>query len=227
LSIGTRALCYWHEGFRSGGARVPELGRIYLELPWPHAYQLPSSVSGLVVEREIAGETGLLLARFRHPADTPIAVLHVGIRTAKTGKLSANRAFLRALRLARLPLPLRRLLLWIGLNIGRQVPNFFGSFAISVLGGQGATIRDTIAVWPGFLSYGPIAADGTVDVVLSVDHRVIDGGPAARAIRIIGETLNGAVLDELRALIPSLTDSAHLSVVEPGSVRRADGDDAS
>ena len=90
---------------------------------------------------------------------------------------------------------------------GTELLNFFGSFAISVLGGQGATILDTIAVWPSFLSYGPIAPDGTVDVVLSVDHRVIDGGPAARAIRIIGETLNGAVLDELRGLVPTLGDS--------------------
>ena len=35
---------------------------------------------------------------------------------------------------------------------------------------------------------------------LSVDHRVIDGGPAARAIRALEATLNGPVLDELRAL---------------------------
>jgi hypothetical protein len=40
--------------------------------------------------------------------------------------------------------------------------NFFGSFAISVLGGQGATILDTIAIWPSFLSHGPIAPDETV-----------------------------------------------------------------
>jgi hypothetical protein len=41
---------------------------------------------------------------------------------------------------------------------------------------------------------------GGVDVYLSVDHRVIDGGPAARAIRALEATLNGPVLDELRAL---------------------------
>jgi hypothetical protein len=35
---------------------------------------------------------------------------------------------------------------------------------------------------------------------LSVDHRVIDGGPTARAIRALEATLNGPVLDELRAL---------------------------
>jgi pyruvate/2-oxoglutarate dehydrogenase complex dihydrolipoamide acyltransferase (E2) component len=39
-----------------------------------------------------------------------------------------------------------------------------------------------------------------VDIYLSVDHRVIDGGPAARAIRALEAVLNGPVLDELRAL---------------------------
>ena len=151
---------------------VPELRRIYVKLPWPHIYELPSSVAALVVEREIAGE-------------------------------GANRAFVEALRLARLPMPLRRVLLWTGFNIGRQVPRLFGTFAISVLGGQGATILDTIAVWPGFLSYGPIAPDGAVEIVISVDHRVIDGGPAARAIRLIGDALNGPLLAELSGLIRS------------------------
>jgi pyruvate/2-oxoglutarate dehydrogenase complex dihydrolipoamide acyltransferase (E2) component len=39
-----------------------------------------------------------------------------------------------------------------------------------------------------------------VDICLSVDHRGIDGGPAARAIRALEAMLNGPVLDELRAL---------------------------
>jgi hypothetical protein len=182
---------------------VTELRRIYVKLPWPHIYELPSSVAALVVEREIAGKAGLLLARFRNPADTPLATLDAGVRTAKYGDIRANRAFVEALRLARLPMPLRRVLLWTGLNIGRQVPRLFGTFAISVLGGQGATILDTIAVWPGFLSYGPIAPDGTVEIVISVDHRVIDGGPAARAIRLIGDALNGPLLAELSGLIRS------------------------
>jgi hypothetical protein len=88
-------------------------------------------------------------------------------------------------------------------GLGRQVARLFGTFAISVLGGQGATILDTIAVWPGFLSYGPIGPDGTVEIVISVDHRVIDGGPAARAVRLIGDALNGALLAELNGLIRS------------------------
>jgi hypothetical protein len=39
-----------------------------------------------------------------------------------------------------------------------------------------------------------------VDIYLSVDPRVIDGEPAARAIRALEAMLNGPVSDELRAL---------------------------
>ena len=44
------------------------------------------------------------------------------------------------------------------------------------------------------------STDGGVDIYLSVDHRVIDGGPAARAIRALEAALNGPVLNEVQAL---------------------------
>jgi hypothetical protein len=59
---------------------------------------------------------------------------------------------------------------------------------------------DTIPVWSSFLNYGPIAPDGKVVIYLSVDHRVIDGRPAACAVRALEAMLNGPVLDKLRAL---------------------------
>ena len=46
----------------------------------------------------------------------------------------------------------------------------------------------------------PICTRAGVDIYLSVDHRVIDGGPAARAIQALEDMLNGPVLDELQAL---------------------------
>ena len=46
----------------------------------------------------------------------------------------------------------------------------------------------------------PDRARWGVDIYLSVDRRVIDGGLAARAIRALEAMLNGPVLDELRAL---------------------------
>jgi hypothetical protein len=181
----------------------PPLRRVYVKLPWPHLYELPQSVVSIVVERDWShdsGEKALFLGRLKAPDTATLPDLAARLLALKTAPIDSIADFRRALAIARLPLPLRLLLVWLSLNIGRQVPNFMGSFAISALGSHGAAIVDTIPVWSSFLNYGPIAQDGGVDVYLSVDHRVIDGGPAARAIRALEATLNGPVLDELRAL---------------------------
>ena len=181
-------------------AGSPPLRRVYVKLPWPHLYELPQSVASIIVERDWphdgdSDEKALFLGRLKAPDTATLLTLAIRMRA-----LNSIADFRRALAIARLPLPLRLLLVWLSLNIGRQVPNFMGSFAISALGSHGAAIVDTIPVWSSFMNYGQIAPDGGVDIYLSVDHRVIDGAPAARAIRALEAALNGPVLDELRAL---------------------------
>jgi len=185
-------------------AGAPPLRRVYVKLPWPHLYELPQSVASIIIERDWPhdgdSEKALFLGRLKAPDVATLPDLAARMLVHKTAPIDSIADFRRALAIARLPLPLRLLLLWLSLNIGRQVPNFMGSFAISALGSHGAAIVDTIPVWSSFLNYGPIAPDGGVDVYLSVDHRVIEGAPAAHAIRALEVMLNGPVLDELRAL---------------------------
>jgi hypothetical protein len=183
----------------------PALRRVYVKLPWPHLYELPQSVASIIIERDWphdgdSGEKALFLGRLKAPDAAALPDLATRLLAFKNAPIDSITEFRRALAIARLPLPLRLLLLWLSLNIGRQVPNFIGNFAISALGSHGAAIVDTIPVWSSFLNYGPIAPDGGVDIYLSVDHRVMDGGPAARAIRALEAVLNGPVLEELRVL---------------------------
>ena len=200
-------------------AGSPPLRRVYVKLPWPHLYELPQSVASIIVERDWQhdgdrDEKALFLGRLKAPDTATLPNLATRMLALKSAPIDSIADFRRALAIARLPLPLRLLLVWLSLNIGRQVPNFMGSFAISALGSHGAAIIDTISVWSSFLNYGPIAPDGGVDVYLSVDHRVIDGGLAARAIRALEAALNGPVLDELRALA---TQSPHCHSAPPCS----------
>jgi hypothetical protein len=200
-------------------AGSPPLRRVYVKLPWPHLYELPQSVASIIVERDWPhdgdrDEKALFLGRLKAPDTATLPNLATRMLALKSAPIDSIADFRRALAIARLPLPLRLLLVWLSLNIGRQVPNFMGSFAISALGSHGAAIIETISVWSSFLNYGPIAPDGGVDVYLSVDHRVIDGGLAARSIRALEAALNGPVLDELRALA---TQSPHCHSAPPCS----------
>jgi hypothetical protein len=182
---------------------MAHLRRVYAKLPWPHLYELPHSVASIIIERDwpeaAPTEKALFLARLKDPASAPLGALAAAMRHHKSAPIDSIADFRRLLMLAGLPLPLRRLGLWLALNLGRQVPNYFGTFAISPLGSHGAAIVGTIPVWTSFLNYGPIDADGGVDIYLSVDHRVMDGGDAARAVTALEQVLNGAIREELRA----------------------------
>lgn len=183
---------------------MPHLRRVYAKLPWPHFYELPTSVGSIIIERDwpeaAPTEKALFLGRLKSPEAATLPDLAAAMRHHKTAPIDSIADYRRILMLAALPLPLRRAGLWLALNLGRQVPNYFGTFAISPLGSHGAAILHTIPVWTSFLNYGPIDADGGTDIYLSVDHRVMDGGHAARAITALEAALNGPVLTELQSL---------------------------
>lgn len=177
-------------------AEIPELRRAYCKLPWPHFYEHPFTVASLVIERQHEGESALFLARIKQPEVMPLAELDALVRHLKQAPAAGIRDFRRALTVARLPLPIRRMLWWLGLNIGRQRASHFGTAAMSVLGGQGIEIVFAVSPWTLLLSYGPIAADGEVTVTVSFDHRVMDGAVVTRAITLL-ETKLSRLADEL------------------------------
>ena len=97
-------------------------------------------------------------------------------------------------------MPLRRLIWWLGLNIGRQRGNYFGTYGITVYSGLGAESLHPISPLTAVLNYGVIAKDGTVAVRIMYDHRVLDGSMVARVLGEIEKKLTGPVLAELKAL---------------------------
>jgi hypothetical protein len=152
-------------------AGSPPLRRVYVKLPWPHLYELPQSVGSIIVERDWphdgdSSEKALFLGRLKAPDTATLPDLAARMLAHKTAPIDSITDFRRALAIARLPLPLRRLLIWLSLNIGRQVPNFMGTFAISALGSHGARSSNTIPVWSSFLNYGPNRARWGVDLPL-------------------------------------------------------------
>jgi hypothetical protein len=176
---------------------IPELRRSYCKFPWPHFYEHPVSVASLVIERDHEGEAALFLARIKQPEDLMLADLDARVRHLKDAPAQDIRDFRRALLVARLPLPLRRIIWWLGLNIGRQRAGNYGTFAISVLGGQGAEVVYAVSLWTVLLSYGPISENGDVDVTVSFDHRVVDGALIARLFDGLQKVLDESVAEEL------------------------------
>jgi hypothetical protein len=95
----------------------------------------------------------------------------------------------------------RRFLWWYATAwSGRVTARNFGTFGVSLTGQAGATATNLIGPLTTSLNCGLIQPDGTVDLRLHFDHRVMDGMPAARALAELEEVLRTEIAAELEAM---------------------------
>ena len=189
------------KAYATVAAACPALRRAYLGWPWPRLYEHPHSVASVAIERRYRGEDAVFFAHLRAPEAQSLADLDAHLRRFKDAPIESIGLFRRALAVSRLPRPLRRLLWWIGLNSsGRKRARRMGTFGVSVYSGLGAESLHPLSPLTTTLNYGVLRADGSVDVRIIYDHRVLDGATVARALALLEDVLNGAIAAELRAL---------------------------
>lgn len=186
------------KAFATVSVTQPALRRVHATLPGPRLIEAPQAIGCIVLER--ADDAALGFARITEPHHRPLPELASLLAQAKSAP--GDKRFRRIRRFARLPWPLRRLLLRLGLALGAPILRYGGSFAISTVGEHGAGIVDSVSILPCFLTYGPIAGDGAVEVYLAFDHRVMDGADGAAALAALQSVLEGAITAELTALAP-------------------------
>ena len=179
---------------------MPILRRAYVKLPTPRLYEYPVSTASIVIERDLGDEMAILTYLLRDPSKLSVGEIAARIRHAKTAPLMEIRSFRRMMELARWPTPLRRLIWWMGLNIGRQRGNYFGSFGFTVYSGLGAESLHPLSPLTATLNYGVIGEDGKVTVRMIYDHRVLDGSDVARALVRLEEKLTGPLVAELEMM---------------------------
>lgn len=183
--------------------RVPLLGR-------PRWATSPVSVASLAVSRPRGEETpaadraldpdAIWWIRIRSPDDLALVDLQARIGRSATGRV--EELFKRQLELRMVPRLVRRLVLRANLrSASAKRAMRLGTFSLSTLAGEGCSNRGHPAFLTTSLSYEPIDEAGRMRVTLLADHRLIDGVPAARALRALEETLTGAILDELLTLV--------------------------
>jgi hypothetical protein len=181
-------------------AARPELRRAYLSIPWPHLYEHPTSIASVAVERRFGDEDAVFFVQIRGPDSHSAEQLDDYIQECKTLPIDKVGTFRRTLRVARLPRPVRRFLWWLGLNLsGYKRARNWGTFGVSVYSSLGAESLHPLSPLTTALNYGVIADDGTVDVRITYDHRVLDGSGIARALAELEQVLNGQVAETLLA----------------------------
>jgi len=174
----------------------PELRRAYIKLPHPQLYEYPESIASVAFERQFEGEAAVLVGRVRHPAELSLDELTRRFKVFASAPLDEMKDFRRALRMCRLPRFLRRTVWWYLLNSGRRRGSYFGTFAVRPA--SGAEALHPASPLTTLLTYGPVDADGIVDVRLVYDQRVLDEATVARVLERLEEVLNGKIADEMR-----------------------------
>jgi hypothetical protein len=183
----------------------PEFRRAYVKLPWPHLYEYPTSNATVIMERDWRGEPGLFSISVKDPARRPLTEIGRELAHASTAPVESIKDFRRTMQFARLPKPLRRAFWWICLNFARQRGNYFGTFGVSVYSALNAESLHPLSPITTLLNYGVMDKDGTLDVRIIYDHRVMNGATVARALGRLEEILNTVIVEEVRAL-PRMPD---------------------
>jgi hypothetical protein len=196
--------------------RHAALRRSWTTFPFGRLYEHPQSNCIVLVEREWGGEELVLGGRVRGPETTTIRDLDRHVRRFQTAPVRTVSCFRQMLRIGRFPALLRRFLMWSSLHCsGYKRSTRFGTFLVSSLGNFGCESLNLRFPLTGYLSYGPISADGRVLVSLTFDHRVLDGRQAARALGDMESYLNTVIVAELRTVAPSRQADQFTPVYEP------------
>ena len=203
--VKVRAACPHHpswtvlflKAFAIVAQQIPELRRVYLGFPSPHLYEYPSSIGMVAFERQTDQGMEVFGGKLKDPASRSLAELMEAVRYFNETPPAKIKDFQRILSFGRLPGLLRRLVIWVLLHWGRQRANFFGTFALSVYSALGAESLRPLYPATVMLNYGVFAADGTVDVRLVYDHRVMDGVIVARALQSLEKILTESMVDEV------------------------------
>jgi hypothetical protein len=155
----------------------PELRWAYIPYPQPHFYEHPYSVGSVAIERRIGNEDAVLFTHLRGPENQALLAIEAHLRRAKEDPIDSLPLFRRALKTSRWPAPLRRLVWWFGLNFsGHRRACHLGTFSVSVISAFGAWSVNLLTPVSTGINYGVLTPDGSLEVRLTYDHRVIDGG---------------------------------------------------
>ena len=188
------------KAFAMLGRDYPELRRTYMKFPWPRLYEHPYSIVALNVERQLAHENVVLYCLISRAETRTIAAMEEIVRHHKEAPLESLRSYQRSIAVSRIPWPVRHWFWWSSLNMfGRRRSHNFGTFSISSIAAQGAGLLHLIPLLTSTLHYGLFDEQGRLDMRVSFDHRVLDGGAVARALTDLESTLNREIVREITA----------------------------
>lgn len=180
----------------------PELRQAYTRLPRPHLYQHHENVCLLTIARQYHGRERLFFARFGSPDQHTLVQLQEKYNYYRDTPVHEIKQFRHQIWFARVPLPLRRFLWWNLFNVWpKKRASHMGTFGMSISRYKGAMGCKHLGPNTTILGVDPRPRNGICRLLLTFDHRVLDGKPAADALEKLRDVLENKITREVQQLL--------------------------
>ncbi len=189
------------KAFAIVSTRRPLLRQVRVSFPFPHLYEHPVSVATVLIEREWHGEGGVFFDQIVAPEKLSLGELDTIIRGLRDRPIESVGGFRRMLRFTKYPLPLRRLLWWLGLRgSGYLHARYFGTFSVNSISLPRSRMVQTTTPITISLIHMPLEPSDQIRLSAAFDHRVLDGMEVGRALGEVETVINREIVAELRAM---------------------------
>ena len=181
---------------------MPELRQIYTRFPVPHLYEHDHSVCMLTIAREYHGRERLFFARFGAPELHTLTQLQEQYNHYRTAPVEEIKQFRHQINFARVPLPIRRLTWWSLFNlVPSKRASHMGTFGMSLSSYRDAQGTKHLGPNTTILGIDPHPKRGLSRLLLTFDHRVLDGKPACEALYQLKKILDDQIVREVKTLL--------------------------
>jgi pyruvate/2-oxoglutarate dehydrogenase complex dihydrolipoamide acyltransferase (E2) component len=186
-------------------------------LPTGKLVTLNKICAGFTVERFVKGQPAVFFGSINEPDVKPITEIADELSSYATDQLDVHDQLVRQDWFNQVPWLVRQIILWLGLRLPSLRVHCLGAtFGMSSLGKFGCKALippcvSTSTFGIGEVEERPVAVDGRVEVrpvlslVLNFDHRVLDGGPAARFMQDVIHLLQGGLEEHVRDELDKLS----------------------
>ncbi|MBI3823995.1 MAG: hypothetical protein HY289_15110 [Planctomycetes bacterium] len=179
----------------------PEMRQVHLGFPWSHICEFETQAASVAVTRRVNDEDMVFLAPLVNPEEQSLQDLDARLRYYQETPVEEIRAFRDALRIARLPTLLRRLLWGISLwLLPRRRLKHFGTFCVTTMSPFGAKTITVPTLGSPILHYGAMTDAGEVPVGIAFDHRIMDGAVVGYTLLEMEQVLRHQITAELRSM---------------------------
>lgn len=182
--------------------RNPILRQVYAPLPFPHIYTHPQNVALVTITRVVDGESRLYFARVHRPEERSLEELQKQYEEFRRAPIDQLRQFKRQDLLSSMPWFVRKAVWFLLTHLwpSKRAANM-GTFGLSLSGFKGN--RGAFHLGPNTTILGCelFPRKGRNRVILTFDHRILDGKPVADVLDDLQRAFANEITEELESLV--------------------------